>query len=114
MIKDQTSLSARAETANTAGRGIVSGISTVALVAALSLPSVAASGKERPNASAAAKDGFTAISLPPIPYLDTMPWLDWNAGANALKVDTLLSPSLDPSGIKLEPNQRDREIPATS
>jgi hypothetical protein len=54
---------------------------------------------------------FETIALPPIPSLDSIPWLDWKTG---MKVDTLLSPVLDPSGIKLEPAKRDQENSAVS
>jgi hypothetical protein len=30
------------------------------------------------------------IALPPIPHIESMPWMKWNAGVNALKVDTLM------------------------
>jgi hypothetical protein len=43
-----------------------------------------------------------------------MPWLKWDAGVNTLKVDILLSPILDPSGIKLMPEDGDSKRPAIS
>ena len=49
-----------------------------------------------------------ALQLPPIPYLDTLRWLD--TGARGPKVDTLMGPKLDTLGpFLLEP-----EIPSAS
>jgi hypothetical protein len=48
------------------------------------------------------------LQLPPIPYLDTLRWLD--SGARGPKVDTPLNPKLDTLGpFLLEP-----EIPSAS
>jgi|SRR6185369_15751905 hypothetical protein len=48
------------------------------------------------------------LQLPPIPYLDTLRWLD--TGVHGLKVDTLIRPKLDTLGpFLLEP-----EIPPAS
>jgi hypothetical protein len=48
------------------------------------------------------------LQLPPIPYLDTLRWLD--TGVLGPKVDTLISPKLDTLGpFLLEP-----EIPSAS
>ena len=48
------------------------------------------------------------LQLPPIPYLDTLRWLD--RGARGPKVDTLMGPKLDTLGpFLLEP-----EIPSAS
>jgi hypothetical protein len=48
------------------------------------------------------------LQLPPIPYLDTLRWLD--TGARGPKVDTLMGPKLDTLGpFLLEP-----EIPSAS
>ncbi len=43
-----------------------------------------------------------------------MPSLKWGAGLNALKMDMLLSPILNPSGIKLMPEDGDKVRPAIS
>jgi hypothetical protein len=43
-----------------------------------------------------------ALQLPPIPYLDTLPWQD--TGARGPKVDTLIGPKLDTLGpLLVEP-----------
>jgi hypothetical protein len=114
MISDQTIVSARAEKQNALGRHVVRRILAASMAAVLTLPSLAAWGADSPRGKPKSGKTFETIALPPIPYLDTMPWLRWNAGVNTLKVDTLLSPILDPSGIKLTPEDRDKERPAIS
>ena len=55
------------------------------------------------------------IPLPPIPYLEAMPWLMWkNGGAGLLKIDTLLAPTITPSGIIIKPRNPDESISAFS
>ena len=48
------------------------------------------------------------LHLPPIPYLDTLRWLD--SGARGPKVDTLMGPKLD----TLRPFRLEPEIPPAS
>jgi hypothetical protein len=31
--------------------------------------------------------------LPPIPYIESIPWMNWDANANTFKTDLLLSPT---------------------
>jgi hypothetical protein len=114
MIRDQTIVSARAEKQNALGRRMVRRILTASMAAILTLPSLAAWGMDGPRNKPRSGNDFETIALPPIPYLDSMPWLKWGAGVNTLKVDILLSPTLDPSGIKLTPEDRDRERAAIS
>lgn len=115
MISDQTIVSARAEKRKKVfGQRVVRGILTASMAAALALPSLAAWGLESPRSKPTSGTDFETIALPPIPYLDSMPWLKWNAGGSTLKVDTLLSPILDPSGIELKPKDREKEKPAIS
>lgn len=110
MITDRTIVSARAEKQSAPRRRMVRGILTASMAGILTLPSLAASGMESPR-SKPKSHVLDAIALPPNPSLDSVPWLNWNTG---VKVDTLLSPSLDPSGIKLGPDERDKEKPAVS
>lgn len=91
------------------GQRVVRGILTASMAAVLTLPSLAAWGVDGPRSKPKSGSDFETIALPPIPHLDSMPWLKWGAGANTLKVDILLSPILDPSGIKLTPQDRDKE-----
>ena len=114
MISDQTIVSARAEKQTALGRRMVRRILTASMAAILTLPSLAAWGMDGPRNKPKSGDDFETIALPPIPYLESMPWLRWGTGVNTLKVDILLSPILDPSGIKLTPVDRDKERPAIS
>ena len=115
MIRDQTIVSARAENRKQAfGQRVARGILTASMAAVVTLPSLAAWGMEGPRSKQEAGNPIETIALPPIPYLDSMPWLKLGAGVNVLKVDILLSPTLDPSGIKLTPEDRDKERAAIS
>ncbi len=114
MISDQTIVSARAEKHTALGRRMVRRILTASMAAILTLPSLAVWGMDGPPNKPKSGDDFETIALPPIPYLESMPWMRWGTGVNTLKVDILLSPILDPSGIKLTPVDRDKERPAVS
>jgi hypothetical protein len=110
MIIDRTIVSARAEKQSAPRRRMVRGILTASMAAILTLPSLAAWGMESPGSNLKSNVSET-IALSPNRLLDSVPWLNWNAG---VKVDNLLSPIPDPSGIKLGPDQRDKEKPAVS
>ena len=114
MITDRTIASAPAEKLSAPGRRVVRRTLTASVAAVLTLPSLAAWGFDGPRGKPKSGNTFETIALPPVPYLDTIPWVSWNAGMNTLKVDTLLSPILDPSGIKLTPEDRDKDRPAIS
>jgi hypothetical protein len=110
MIADRTIVSAGAGFHRRLAGRRVRTILAASLAAVLTLPPLAAWGTE--GQSSKAKPGrFETIALPSTPSPDSVPWLDWKPG---IKVDTLLSPIFDPSGIKLEPDQRDKEKPAVS
>ncbi|MBH5397537.1 hypothetical protein HZZ13_06985 [Bradyrhizobium sp. CNPSo 4010] len=111
MIKDRA-FSARGETTQKTLRRLAA----LAVGAGLSLVPFAAFGAESAGAAAKTADSFERLALPPIPYLDTMPWSSWERGSPTMKVDTLLSPVLGPSGIRLDltPPDRGRPEPATS
>ncbi|RXG96616.1 MULTISPECIES: hypothetical protein [Bradyrhizobium] len=91
-------------------------LAALAVGAGLSLVPFAAYGAESSSSAAKAADTFERLALPPIPYLDTMPWSSWQRGSPTMKVDTLLSPVLGPSGIRLDvtPLDRNRPEPAMS
>jgi hypothetical protein len=118
MITDRSIISARAEKHNGLGRRLVRRILTASTALALTLPSLAAWGLDGPQKTPASGNAFEQIALPPIPYLDSMPWLKWNwlewNSGNALKVDTLLAPVPDPWGLKLAPGEHDKARPAIS
>lgn len=111
MIKDRA-FSARGETTQKTLRRLAA----LAVGAGLPLVPFAAFGAENAGAAAKPADSFEPLALPPIPYLDTMPWSSWGLGSPTMKVDTLLSPTLGPSGIRLDltPPDRNRAEPATS
>ena len=111
MIKHRT-FSARAE--NT--RNKLRHLAALAVGTGLTLVPFAAYGAESPGTGRGAADGFERLALPPIPYIDTMPWSSWERGSPGIKVDTLLSPVLGPSGIRLDvtPPDRDQPQPAMS
>ena len=114
MITDRTIVSARAEHESTLGRRVVRGILTASMATVLTLPSLAAWGVDGPRSKPKSGNDFETIALPPIPYLESMPWLKWGASVNTMKVDILLSPILDPSGIKLMPEDGDKVRPTVS
>jgi hypothetical protein len=113
MITDRSFVSARAEKQNGLARRLIRGIVTASTAVALTLPSLAAWGLESPRHATTSGNTFEQIALPPIPYLDTMPWLKWDAG-NTMKVDTLLAPLPYPWGLRLAPEDRDKGKPAIS
>ena len=110
MTADRTTVSARAENRRGLARRGFRKIVTASLAAVLTLPSLAAWGMEVQNGDAE-PSRFETITLPPIPSRETVPWLDWKTG---MKVDTLLSPLIDPSGIKLDPAEHDQVNSAVS
>jgi hypothetical protein len=69
-----------------------------ALAAAVLMPTTV---KIRANEARAEQDrpmltrGWNALPLPPIPYLETMPWLVQELGPKGLKIDTLLAPKFE-------------------
>ena len=98
MILHQTIRSARAEKrALPVPRRMTRLGLTALLTAVLSLPSVAAWGVDRPEGNIGAAITRHQIGLPPIPYLDSMPWMQWNAPAPGLKTDILIAPGVVPS-----------------
>ncbi|MBR0707969.1 hypothetical protein [Bradyrhizobium liaoningense] len=109
MINDRRTFSARSETVHNLRRHLIS----LAIGGALSLTAFGAYGMESPRAKEATQDAFAAITLPPIPYLDTMPWLKWWPAAT-MKVDMLMPPAFAPSGIRLGPTPHPVGRPATS
>ena len=92
MIAHQTIGSARAETSGRS-RTIVAGAFALA---AMLLPNAAFGMDSTPNMDStpqqtAARAG-DLLPLPPIRYLDSMRWMDWQPSTPLLKVDTLLLP----------------------
>jgi hypothetical protein len=114
MILHQTIGSARAEkNKKRHARAIIQNLMTALLASALTLPSLAAWGAENSPVQAATRTGG-ALQLPPIPYLDSMPWMKSNASAPALRIDTLMSPTVTPWGILETPQDGTKALPAFS
>ena len=114
MILDQTIGSARAEKhKNPVAHRIVRNLLTAILASALTLPSLAAWGMDSSPKQAAAKAG-DMMPLPPIRYLDSMPWMNWNTSAPTLRIDTLMSPSVTPWGVLQTPQDRAKASPTFS
>ena len=112
MISHQTIGSARAEKHNKRrARVVIRNLITALLASALTLPSLAAWGTEHSPVQTATRTGGM-LQLPPIRYLDSMPWMKWNASAPALKIDTLMSPTVTPWGILETPQDRTKAPPA--
>jgi hypothetical protein len=97
MISDQTIGSARAEgNWNDIGKRIIGSLLTAWLALVLVLASLtnlaAVEGLSRVTAERASH----TLSLPPIQYLESMPWMNWNASAPTLRIDTLMLPDGPP------------------
>ncbi len=92
MIVNQTIGSARAEQNNSVGQRRFSNRPAALLVSAL----VFASLTNLAMAARAERGTGARLSLPPIPYLDSMPWMKWNTTGPTLKIDTLMTPAISP------------------
>jgi hypothetical protein len=86
----------------------------IAAIAATLLLPVSVSGAEAPRSdgvpSTPARQAWDGLPLPPIPYLNAIPWLALERGQKGPKIDTLLLPaqgSVNPayaaSGLPLRP-----------
>jgi hypothetical protein len=113
MILDQNVGSARAEKPESPTPRVVRHLFTALLALALAMPSVAAWGMNSAPKAAAAKSN-DRLPLPPIPYLESTPWMQWNATAPMLRIDTLMAPSITPWGILQDPPDRAKASPAFS
>jgi hypothetical protein len=111
MITDHTIISARAEQRqkSTEQRHFIPRWIAAALAAAaLSMPALAAWGMDSPQQRQPSRPAAAQINFPPIPYIDSMPWMKWEANINAFKTDILLAPPPGPAGIALTPEEYDR------
>jgi hypothetical protein len=79
---------------------------TSLLTSALTLPPLAAWGIESPQGKSSPAVFRDKIKLPPIPQLDSVPWIEWNTVAPALKTDILTEPSARPSRSFQAPQDR--------
>lgn len=60
------------------------------------------------NAKLDADQTVNILPLPPVPYLESMRWLNWKPSPPAFKIDTLLAPSGLPPGSFQLPAQDER------
>jgi hypothetical protein len=115
MIADQTIVSARAEKRKTAVESrFIRRLIAAYIATALTMPALAAWGMNSPYIQQPSDHAAAQITLPPIPYLDSIPWMKWEAGIDTLKTDILLSPTPGPSWIKLTPEEYAKLKPPTS
>jgi hypothetical protein len=49
------------------------------------------------------RSSWNALPLPPIPYIETMPWLVHERAPKGFKIDTLLAPKFEMSPAVAEP-----------
>lgn len=110
MITDHTIISARAEERQKSikQRFVPRWIAAAVAAAALGMPALAAWGMDSPHRQHPSPPATAQIKFPPIPYIDSMPWMKWEANVNAFKTDILLAPPSGPSGISLTPEEYDR------
>lgn len=81
---------------------------------AISMTTFGAYGMESPRGAETTQGAFTGLPLPPIPYLDTMPWMKWQPEPAKMKIDTLLQPAPAPTAIWPQPTPRPVGVAATS
>jgi hypothetical protein len=111
MITDHAVISAQAEHCRKSierRHVIPRWIAAAIAAAALSMPTLAAWGMDSPHHQQPSRPAASQIKFPPIPYIDSMPWMKWEANVNAFKTDILLAPPAGPSGITLMPEEYDR------
>ena len=96
MITDQTIISARTEMRTNAvkDRRFMRAMMAASIGAALTVPTLAAWGMDSPHARQPSDHQASSITLPPVPYIESIPWMKWDANANAFKTDLLLSPTM--------------------
>ena len=110
MLSHQHTFSARTET----NRNLLRRLLALVMGSAISLTAFGAYGVESPRGAEATQGAFSGLPLPPIPYLDTMPWLKWQPAAATMKTDILLPPTPTPTGIWPQPTPRPTGLAAAS
>jgi hypothetical protein len=76
---------------------LVAGTLTVPHIAS-ALGNDATVGLGGQGANRAQAESWAALSLPPVPHLETMPWLTSGSLLRGPKIDTLLGPRIDTLG----------------
>ncbi len=99
MISDQTIGSARAERSwNDVGQRIIASLLTALLALVLVLASLTNLAAVEGLSQVATERASHTLPLPPIRYLESIPWMNWNTLAPTLRIDTLMLPGF-PSWI---------------
>ena len=75
-----------------------------AVAGALLFPHAALAKDNAPGHARVSEWKETALPLPPIPYLETIPWLSTEGTGPRQKVDQLLGPDLDTLKVALGKN----------
>lgn len=97
MILDQTIGSARAEGHwSQAFRRFIENLLTAALALVLVLASLTNLAAVEGLSQRTAESRRDTLPLPRIRYLESMPWMNWNASAPTLRIDTLMLPGVPP------------------
>jgi hypothetical protein len=109
MIRNRILDSARAENSGRRTRKIVAG----AFALATMLLPFGAWGMDGPP-KLANDDAGNLLPLPPVPYLDSMSWMNWKPSAPIFKVDTLLLPESARPGFFRMPTEYERVFPRVS
>jgi hypothetical protein len=109
MIRTRTLDSARAEIFGRRTRKIVAGAFALATIL---LPFGAWGMDGSPRL--AMDTAGNLLPLPPIPYLDSMRWMNWKPSTPIFKVDTLLLPDSARPGLFRMPTEYDRGLPRVS
>jgi hypothetical protein len=109
MIRTRTLDSVRAETFGHRTRKIVAGAFALATML---LPFGAWGMDGSPKLTMDTAGNL--LPLPPIPYLDSMRWMNWKPSAPIFKVDTLLLPDSARPGVFRIPTEYDRGFPRVS
>jgi hypothetical protein len=115
MIFDQTIGSARAEGHwNHAGQRVVGNLLTAMLALVLVLASLTNLAALEGLSRVAAERASHTLPLPRIRYLESMPWMNWNASAPTLRIDTLMLPGGTPLGDPRNPQEVTEGLTALS
>ena len=89
-------------TAISSGRGALVG----AFALAATLFPLNAWGTDNPKLDADQTGNI--LPLPPVPYLESMQWMNWKLSPPVFKIDTLLAPAGSPPGSFQLPAENDR------
>ena len=110
MIRNRAPVSARAERSQGRIRGI--GGCAIALLTLL-LP-LGAWGMDNTPTRLPLDRAGNLLPLPPIPYLESMRWMNWKPSAPLFKTDTLMLPDSAQPGFFRIPFEYERSLPRMS